>query len=199
MILKFSTNQIITMQEYLEYDYPELLEQLKCANKELINLQVKAIEYATICKVALSAEVGKIDANVEKNIMNYLYALSLFAFASRVWSLIDEALKKMDDALQKNKYVEERTEDLQALLEKVCNVPFDKLVDFNNCSMFCLESVMDSFPHRIDSWVCKVYNANATWSFRDITGTLKNSGLTNDLITCACNAPVPTKVTIPTF
>lgn len=92
MILKFSTNQIITMQEYLEYDYPELLEQLKCANKELINLQVKAIEYATICKVALSAEVGKIDANVEKNIMNYLYALSLFAFASRVWSLIDEAL-----------------------------------------------------------------------------------------------------------
>lgn len=199
MILKFSTNQIITMQEYLEYDYPELLEQLKCANKELINLQVKAIEYATICKVALSAEVGKIDANVEKNIMNYLYALSLFAFASRVWSLIDEALKKMDDALQKNKYVEERTEDLQALLEKVCNVPFDKLVDFNNCSMFCLESVMDSFPHRIDPWVCKVYNANATWSFRDITGTLKNSGLTNDLITCACNAPVPTKVTIPTF
>lgn len=199
MILKFSTNQIITMQEYLEYDYPELLEQLKCANKELINLQVKAIEYATICKVALSAEVGKIDANVEKNIMNYLYALSLFAFASRVWSLIDETLKKMDDALQKNKYVEERTEDLQALLEKVCNVPFDKLVDFNNCSMFCLESVMDSFPHRIDPWVCKVYNANATWSFRDITGTLKNSGLTNDLITCACNAPVPTKVTIPTF
>jgi hypothetical protein len=199
MELKVSKDQSQTLQEYLEYDYPELLEQLKCANKGLINLQVKAIEYATICKVALSAEVGKIDANVEKNIMNYLYALSLFAFASRVWSFIDEALKKMDDALQKNNYVEERTEDLQALLEKVCNVPFDKLVDFNNCSMFCLESVMDSFPHRIDPWVCKAYNANATWSFRDITGTLKNSGLTNDLITCACNAPSPTKVTIPTF
>lgn len=199
MGLKVSNDQRQTLQEYLEYEYEEVLEQLQDANEELINLQEKAIQYATKCKAALPADKGGIDANVEKNIMNYLYALSLFAFASRVWSLIDEALKKMDDALQKNKYVEERTEDLQALLEKVCNVPFDKLVDFNNCSMFCLESVMDSFPHRIDPWVCKAYNANATWSFRDITGTLKNSGLTNDLITCACNAPVPTKVTIPTF
>jgi UDP-glucose 4-epimerase len=58
MILKFSTNQIITMQEYLEYDYPELLEQLKCANKELINLQVKAIEYATKNKGAEIFNLG---------------------------------------------------------------------------------------------------------------------------------------------
>ena len=96
-------DQSQTLQEYLEYGYEEVLEQLQNANEKFINLQEKAIQYATICKAALPAEVGKIDANVEKNIMNYLYALSLFAFASRVWSLIDEALKKMDDALQKNK------------------------------------------------------------------------------------------------
>lgn len=200
MTLKFSTNQIIAMQEYLEYEYEEVLEQLQNANEELINLQEKAIQYATKCKAALPADEGKIDNVAKESIKNYLYALAMFRFAGKVWSLIEDSLQRIVEALEKNdRYADEVTEDLQELLAKIGKVPFDKLADFNNCSMFCLESVMDSFPHRIDPWVCKVYNANATWSFRDITGTLKNSGLTNDLITCACNAPVPTKVTIPTF
>lgn len=200
MALKGSKNptQTQTIEEYLASDYPELWKQLEFANKELISLQEKAIEYASSAGNEVLYIVAKIDADADKNIMNYIYALSLFAFASKGWSLIEDALKIIDDVLQKNKSVEYYTiEDLQVLLEKVCKVPFDKLVDFNNCSLSYLEEA--DLSERLDFWVCAGYNCNAHWSLRDITGTLKTSGLTKDLVTSVCNAPIPTEVTIPTL
>ena len=99
MTLKFSTNQIIAMQEYLEYEYEEVLEQLQDANEKLINLQEKAIQYATKCKAALPADEGKIDDVAKESIKNYIYALAMFRFAGKVWSLIEGQLQRIVEAL----------------------------------------------------------------------------------------------------
>lgn len=197
MTLKFSTNQIIAMEEYLESDYPEVLEKLKSASKELINLQEKAIQYATKCKAALPADEGKIDDVAKENIMNYLYALAMFRFAGKVWSLIEGLLQRIVEALEKNdRYADEVTEDLQELLAKIGKVPFDKLAEMLNMDLLKLEEVTALVYERMDFYLCRSKSGRATWSFRDVTGTIKNIGLTNDLIISAYNEPVPTEITV---
>lgn len=197
MTLKFSTNQIIAMEEYLESDYPEVLEKLKSASKELINLQEKAIQYATKCKAALPADEGKIDDVAKESIKNYLYALAMFRFAGKVWSLIEDLLQRIVEALEKNdRYADEVTEDLQELLAKIGKVPFDKLAEMLNMDLLKLEEVTALVCERMDFYLCRTKSGGATWSFRDVTGTIKNAGLTNGLIISAYNEPVPTEITV---
>lgn len=197
MTLKFSTNQIIAMEEYLESDYPEVLEKLKSASKELINLQEKAIQYATKCKAALPADEGKIDDVAKESIKNYLYALAMFRFAGKVWSLIEGLLQRIVEALEKNdRYADEVTEDLQELLAKIGKVPFDKLAEMLNIDLLKLEEVTALVYERMDFYLCRSKSGRATWSFRDVTGTIKNAGFTNDLIISAYNEPVPTEITV---
>ena len=200
MTLKFSTNQIIAMEEYLESDYPEVLEKLKSASKELINLQEKAIQYATKCKAALPADEGKIDDVAKESIKNYLYALAMFRFAGKVWSLIEDLLQRIVEALEKNdRYADEVTEDLQELLAKIGKVPFDKLAEMLNMDLLKLEEVTALVCERMDFYLCRTKSGGATWSFRDVTGTIKNAGLTNGLIISAYNEPVPTEITVYPF
>ena len=200
MTLKFSTNQIIAMEEYLESDYPEVLEKLKSASKELINLQEKAIQYATKCKAALPADEGKIDDVAKESIKNYLYALAMFRFAGKVWSLIEDLLQRIVEALEKNdRYADEVTEDLQELLAKIGKVPFDKLAEMLNMDLLKLEEVIALVYERMDFYLCRSKSGSATWSFRDVTGTIKNAGLTNGLIISAYNEPVPTEITVYPF
>ena len=197
MTLKFSKNQIISMEEYLESDYPEVLEKLKSASKELINLQEKAIQYATKCKAALPADEGMIDDVAEESIKNYLYALAMFRFAGKVWSLIEDSLQRIVEALEKNdRYADEVTEDLQELLAKIGKVPFNKLAKILNMDLLKLEEVTALVCESMDFYLCRSKSGRATWSFRDVTGTIKNAGLTNDLIISAYNEPVPTEITV---
>lgn len=197
MTLKFSKNQIISMEEYLESDYPEVLEKLKSASKELINLQEKAIQYATKCKAALPADEGKIDDVAKESIKNYIYALAMFRFAGKVWSLIEGKLQRIVEVLEKNdRYADEVTEDLQELLAKIGKVPFDKLAEMLNMDLLKLEEVTELVYERMDFYLCRSKSGRATWSFRDVTGTIKNAGLTNDLIISAYNEPVPTEITV---
>jgi hypothetical protein len=197
MTLKFSTNQIIAMQEYLEYEYEEVLEQLQDANEKLINLQEKAIQYATICKAALPADEGKIDNVAKENIKNYIYALAMFRFAGKVWSLIEGQLQRIVEALEKNdRYVYEDTEDLQELLAKIGKVPFDKLAEMLNMDLLKLEEVTALVYERMDFYLCRSKSGRGTWSFRDVTGTIKNAGFTNDLIISAYNEPIPAEITV---
>ena len=197
MTLKFSTNQIIAMEEYLESDYPEVLEKLKSASKELINLQEKAIQYATKCKAALPADEGKIDDVAKESIKNYLYALAMFRFAGKVWSLIEGLLQRIVEALEKNdRYADEVTEDLQELLAKIGKVPFDKLAEMLNIDLLKLEEVTALVYERMDFYLCRSKSGRATWSFRDVTGTIQNAGFTNELIISAFNEPVPTEITV---
>lgn len=94
MTLKVSNGQRQTLQEYLEYGYEEVLEKLQDANEKLINLQEKAIQYATKCKAALPATSSIFPSSAEDSIKNYLYALAMFRFAGKVWSLIEDLLKR---------------------------------------------------------------------------------------------------------
>lgn len=197
MTLKFSTNQIIAMEEYLESDYPEVLEKLKSASKELINLQEKAIQYATKCKAALPADERKIDDVAKESIKNYIYALAMFRFAGKVWSLIEGLLQRIVEALEKNdRYADEVTEDLQELLAKIGKVPFNKLAKMLNMDLLKLEEVTALVCESMDFYLCRSKSGGATWSFRDVTGTIKNAGLTNGLIISAYNEPVPTEITV---
>ena len=197
MTLKVRKDQSQTLQEYLEYGYEEVLEQLQNANEELINLQEKAIQYATKCKAALPADEGKIDDVAEENIMNYLYALAMFRLAGKVWSLIEGSLQRIVEALEKNdRYADEVTEDLQELLAKIGKVPFDKLAKMLNIDLLKLEEVTALVCERMDFYLCRSKSGGATWSFRDVTGTIKNAGLTNGLIISAYNAPIPAEITV---
>ena len=197
MTLKVPKGQSQTLQEYLEYEYEEVLEQLQDANEKLINLQEKAIQYATKCKAALPATSSIFPSSAEDSIKNYLYALAMFRFAGKVWSLIEGLLQRIVEALEKNdRYADEVTEDLQELLAKIGKVPFNKLAKMLNMDLLKLEEVTALVCESMDFYLCRSKGGRATWSFRDVTGTIKNAGLTNDLIISAYNEPVPTEITV---
>ena len=82
------------------------------------------------------------------------------------------------------------------MLAKIGKVPFDKLAEKLNMDLLKLEEVTALVCERMDFYLCRSKSGRATWSFRDVTGTIKNAGFTNDLIISAYNEPIPAEITV---
>ena len=192
------------MREFLEYDYPELLEAAESGCAVLTELQNTVIELLPLSKKVLPSDIAQLDSvEVQANLMVYIYHYSLFAFADKAYTMLKEQCSALAEALNSNndEKEEETVEILKKTLDALSRIPFDTLLNHSAAGLLRLDIFKEHLQHRLDFPVIPVYNENGkhigTWTFRDITGTMVRNGLSYEqLLTDCINAPLPDSTTI---
>lgn len=193
-----------TMREFLEYDYPELLEAAESRCAVLAELQNAVIELLPLSKKLLPSNMGQLgNVEAQANFMTYIYHYSLFAFADKAYTILNAQCTALAEALNANddETKEETVENLENTLEALGYVPFDTLLNHSAAGLLRLDIFKEHLQHRLDFPVIPVYDENGkhigTWTFRDITGTMVRNGLSfEQLLTDCINAPLPDSTTI---
>ena len=193
-----------TMREFLEYDYPELLEAVENGCTLLTELQNAVIELLPLSKKLLPGDIAQLDSvEAQANLMTYIYYYSLFAFADKAYTMLKEQCSALAEALNSNndEKEEETVEILKKTLDALSRIPFDNLLDHSAAGLLRLDIFKEHLRERLDFNVIPVLKANGelrgNWSFRDITGTMVRNGLSYEqLLTDCINAPIPDSTTI---
>ena len=193
-----------TMREFLECNYPELLETAESRCAVLAELQNAVIELLPLSKKLLPSDIAQLDSvEAQANLMVYIYHYSLFAFADKAYTMLKEQCSALAEALNSNndEKEEETVEILKKTLDALSRIPFDNLLDHSAAGLLRLEIFKEHLRERLDFNVIPVLKANGelrgNWSFRDITGTIVQNGLSyEELLTDCVVAPLPDSITI---
>ena len=193
-----------TMREFLEYDYPELLEAAESGCAVLTELQNAVIELLPLSKKLLPSDIAQLDSvEAQANLMVYIYHYSLFSFADKAYTMLKEQCSALAEALNSNndEKEEETVEILKKTLDALSRMPFDNLLDHSAVGLLRLDIFKEYLCERLDFNVIPVLKANGelrgNWSFLDITGTMVRNGLSYEqLLTDCINAPLPDSTTI---
>ena len=193
-----------TMREFLEYDYPELLEAAESGCTLLTELQSALIDLLPSSQKLLPCNIEQLaGAEAQANLMTYIYYYSLFAFADKAYTMLKEQCSALAEALNLNndEKEEETVEILKKTLEALSRIPFDNLFDHSAVGLLRLDIFKEYLRDRLDFNVIPVLKTNGelrgNWSFRDITGTIVKNGLSYvELLTDCAGAPLPDSITI---
>ena len=202
--MRFGKHQPHTMREFLEYDYPELLEAAESGCTLLTELQSALIDLLPSSQKLLPCNIEQLaGAEAQANLMTYIYYYSLFAFADKAYTMLKEQCSALAEALNLNndEKEEETVEILKKTLEALSRIPFDNLFDHSAVGLLRLDIFKEYLRERLDFNVIPVLKANGelrgNWTFRDITGTIVQNGLSYEqLLTDCINAPLPDSTTI---
>ena len=193
-----------TMREFLEYDYPELLEAAESGCTLLTELQNALIDLLPSSQKLLPCNIEQLaGAEAQANLMTYIYYYSLFAFADKAYTILNEQCTALAKALDANDAEDKKkgVENLEKTLKALSYVPFDTLLNDSAVGLLRLDIFKEYLGERLDFPVITRYDENGkrigSWSFRDITGTMVNNGLSHkQLLTNCINAPLPDSITI---
>lgn len=193
-----------TLRDFLECEYPELLEAAESRCAVLTELQNAIVELQPLSKRLLPGDIKQL-ANVgaQANLMVYIYHHSLFAFADKVYTILNEQCTALAEALNSGLEEEERevADKLQKTIKALSNIPFENLLEHSAVGLLRLEIFKDYLQERLDFLVIPVFDATGKqigdWSFRDITGAIARRGLSDEqLLTDCIGAPLPSCHTI---
>ena len=193
-----------TMREFLEYDYPELLEAAENGCAILAGLQNVLVELLPLSKKMLPSSIERLnDVQAQTALTVYIYHYSLFAFADKVYSLIKEQCAALAEALNSNgkQDEDEAADKLMNTLQSLGRMPLDNLLAQSVAGLMRLNIFKDYISEMYDFLVIPVFNEDGTlranWSFRDIIGTIVRDGLLYEQLLADCvNAPLPDSITI---
>lgn len=193
-----------TMRDFLECNYPELLETAESGCAVLTELQNALVELLPQSQKLLPREIKQLaDIEAQANFMAFIYHHSLFAFADKAYTMLSTQCTALAKALDSNLKDEEKetADKLQKTLKALSNIPFENLLEHSAVGLLRLEVFKDYLQERLDFIVIPVFDATgkqiSDWSFRDITGTIVRRGLSDQqLLTNCINAPLPCSHTI---
>jgi hypothetical protein len=192
-----------TLRGFLELDYPELLEAAESACAVLSGLQDAIVELLPLSQKLLPRDINQLtDVESQANLMAYIYHHSLFAFADKVYTILNTQCTALAEALNSNLKADEEVavENLEKTLRSLGNIPFDKLLDNSADCLLRLEVFKDYLQERLDFIVIPIFDhtgkIHAHWSFRDVTGSIAINGLDERLLKDFINAPFPGAPTI---
>lgn len=193
-----------TMREFLECNYPELLETAESGCAVLTELQNALVELLPQSQKLLPREIKQLaDIEAQANFMAFIYHHSLFAFADKAYTMLNTQCTALAEALNSGLEEEEKeaADKLQKILKALSNIPFENLLEHSAVGMLRLEIFKDYLQERLDFLVTPVLDATGkqigNWSFRDITGTIVKNGLSHrELLTDCIGAPLPSCHTI---
>ena len=193
----------LTMREFLECNYPELLEAAESGCAVLTELQNALVELLPLSKKMLPSNIGQLaDIEAQANFMAFIYHHSLFAFADKAYTMLNTQCTALAEALNSCLENEEKdaADKLQKALNALSNIPFENLLDHAATGLHRLEIFKDYLQERLDFNVIPVFDATGKlrghWSFRDITGSIAMNGLDERLLKDFINAPLPGAPTI---
>lgn len=203
LIVNSITRHRYTLRDFLECDYPELLEAAENGCSVLTGLQNAIVELLPLSKRLLPGDIKQLaDVEAQANLMAYIYHHSLFAFADKVYTILNEQCTALAEALNSNLKADEEVavKNLEKTLRSLGNIPFDKLLDNSAACLLRLEVFKDYLQERLDFIVIPIFDhigkIHAHWSFRDITGSIAMNGLDERLLNDFINAPLPDAPTI---
>lgn len=204
LFVNSKTRHRYTLRELLECEYPELLEAAESRCAVLTGLQNAIVELLPLSKRLLPGDIKQLaDVEAQANLMAYIYHHSLFAFADKVYTILNEQCNALAEALNSNLKADEEVavKNLEKRLRSLGNIPFDKLLDNSAACLLRLEVFKDYLQERLDFLVIPVFDATGKqigdWSFRDITGAIARRGLSDEqLLTDCIGAPLPSCHTI---
>ncbi len=192
---------VYTHAEILECDYPELWDKAQELVVRLTALQENLIPTLPKLHQQLPTNIQELQTpEAQINLQTYILARSLYAFAEKVFTLLDNQCTELAKALNdKDNYTEK---DVLAKLERtfeiLANAPLEDIASNPQTGLQRLSDVTCEFEHRLDFIVFHMEKAD--WTFHDIMGTIANSGLCReDLLQDAINCALPTCVSVGTL
>ena len=192
-----------TLRGFLELDYPELLEAAESACALLSGLQDAIVELLPLSQKLLPRDINQLtDVESQANLMAYIYHHSLFAFADKVYTILNAQCTALAEALNSNLKADEEVavENLQKTLDALSRIPFNNLLDHAATGLDRLDILKDCLQERLDFIVIPIFDhtgkIHAHWSFRDVTGSIAINGLDERLLKDFINAPFPGAPTI---
>ena len=202
--MKYKVHLPRTMRDFLELYYANLLKAAESGCTLLTELQSALIDLLPRSKKLLPSNIDQLaGAEAQANFMTYIYYYSLFSFADKAYTILNEQCTALAKALDANDAEDKKkgVENLGKTLKALSYVPFDTLLNDSAVGLLRLDIFKEYLGERLDFPVIPVYDENGkrigSWSFRDITGTMVNNGLSHkQLLTNCINAPLPDSTTI---
>ena len=189
---------VYTHAEILEYDYPELWDKAQELVVRLTTLQESIISILPKLHQQLPTNIQELQTSeAQINLQSYILARSLYAFAERVFKLLDEQCTELAKALNTHdRYAEDDAlAEVKRTLEILANAPLEEIASDSVTGLLRLSSVTCEFEHRLDFPVFHMEKAD--WTFHDIMGTIASSGLCReDLLQDTINCALPTCVSV---
>ena len=192
------------MKDFLDCFYPDLLDEAESYCDILTELQNTLIELLPLSKKLFPSDIKQLEkVEAQASLMVYIYYYSLFSFADKAYTILNEQCTALAKALDANDAEDEKkgVENLKKTLDALRYVPFDTLLDHSAVGLLRLDIFKEYLRERLDFNVIPVLKANGelrgNWSFRDITGAMVRNGLSyGQLLTDCINAPLPDSTTI---
>ena len=193
-----TTRPVYTHAEILECDYPELWDKAQELVVRLTTLQENIIPILPKLHQQLPTNIQEFQTSeAQINLQTYILARSLYAFAGKVFTLLDKQGTELAKALNEKDSDAEKDAlaKLERTLEILANAPLEDITSDSVAGLLQLSSVTCEFEHRLDFSVFHMKKAD--WTFHDIMGTNANSGLCReDLLQDTINCALPTCVSV---
>ena len=189
---------VYTHAEIIGNGYPEQWSKAQAVVSRLAALQEKLLSTLPSLHHSLPADktqLQHVDAQIA--LQSYILARSLYAFASKVYALLEEQCTALAKATNAND--RDAEEDALVLLERTLDVldhaPLETIASDPVLGLQRLSDVTHQFEHRLDFIV--FHKERGYWSFHDIMGTISTSGLYHeDLLQDAINCTLPTCISV---
>lgn len=193
-----TARHVYTHAEILECDYPELWDKAQELVVRLTALQEHIIPTLPKLHQQLPTNIqGLQTPEAQMNLQTYILARSLYAFAEKAFTLLDEQCTELAKALNANdNYAEEDAlAKVERTLEILANAPLEDIASNPQTGLQRLSSVTQEFEHRLDFSVFHMEKAD--WTFHDIMGVIAHSGLCReDLLQDTINCALPNCVSV---
>ena len=185
---------VYTHAEIIGDGYPEQWSKAQAFASHLAALQEKVLPTLPCLHRSLPADktqLQHIDAQIA--LQSYILARSVYAFAHKVYALLEEQCTALAKAL--NACDIDAEEDALKLLERTLeildNAPLEAIASDPVTGLLRLSYVTHQFEHRLD------FPVFGNWSFHDIMGTIAHSGLFYEgLLQDAINDALPIQVSV---
>lgn len=189
-----TARHVYTHAEILECDYPELWDKAQELVVRLTALQENLIPALPKLHQLLPTNIQELQTPESQiNLQTYILARSLYAFAEKVFTLLDEQCTELAKALNtSDRYAEDDAlAEVKRTLEILANAPLEDITSNPQTGLQRLSDVTYEFEHRMDFMV--FYRA----SFHDIMGIIAHSGLCYEaLLQEAINDALPIQISV---
>ncbi len=172
-----------TEKEILEDGYPDLLYRAEICVKELVGVQNRLVKAFPTIKKQLHPYSDKYEnLEAQVHLLHYLSLRSLYAFAAELWKMVDKSCRQLVQAIQDEDSdaegdIKKILDNKLGTIERFC---FDVIMYDQLLSFYRLSEMINSIDTHVDFLVMKSYSFNATWSYKDIKGSILNGGLQNE-------------------
>jgi hypothetical protein len=185
---------VYTHAEIIGDGYPEQWSKAQAFASHLAALQEKVLPTLPCLHCSLPADYIQLqEFDAQMALQSYILARSVYAFAHKVYALLEEQCTALAKALNAND--RDAEEDALVLLERTLDVldhaPLETIAADPVLGLQRLSDVTHQFEHRLDFQVFR------HCSFHDIMGIIAHSGLFYEgLLQKAINDALPIQVSV---